>query len=169
MEFKFTNAKDVKQILEIYEDSAKSLKNDGVDQWQNEGPSEKTLFEDMENEYSFVLKEEENVLGTIAIIFTGEKTYDLIFNGQWLNDEEYCTLHRLAVSVKERTKGIAGKILNEVEKICEENGYYNIRVDTHEDNFKMRNFLEKNGFIYCGKIFLVNGDLRVAYQKELKK
>ena len=99
--------------------------------------------------------------------FDFEKTYDLIFNGMWLNEEEYCVIHRFAVSLELRTKGIAGKMLKEIEKLCEANGYYNIRIDTHEDNFKMRNFLEKNGFVYCGKIFLTNGDLRVAYQKEL--
>ena len=58
-------------------------------------------------------------------------------------------------------------MLEEIEKITKERGIYNIRIDTHEDNFKMRNLIEKNGYSYCGKIFLTNGDLRVAYQKIL--
>lgn len=162
-----TNAKDIDSVLEIYKMASESLKNDGVDQWQNEGPNKSTLIMDMEMEYSYVLEENGEIKGTAAIIFDGEKTYDLIFNGNWLNEEEYCTIHRFAVNVNYRQEGNAGKMLKEIEKICLSKGVYNIRIDTHEDNFKMRNFLEKNGFLECGRIFLRNGDLRVAYQKVL--
>ena len=144
-----------------------SLKEDNIDQWQNEGPSKQSLLKDMEMEYSYVYEDNGVIKGTTALIFDGEKTYDLIFNGNWINEEEYCTIHRFAVDINFRREGIATKMLLEIEKITKEKGIYNIRIDTHEDNVKMRNLIEKNGYSYCGKIFLTNGDLRVAYQKEL--
>jgi RimJ/RimL family protein N-acetyltransferase len=41
----------------------------------------------------------------------------------------------------------------------------NIRIDTHDDNKTMQHILLKNGFTYCGIIYLKNGDERLAYQK----
>ncbi len=169
MEFRKTNSKEVEEVLKIYKDSSDSLKSENVDQWQEEGPGKKSLLTDMEMEYSYVLADDTGVKGTTALIFDGEVTYDLIFNGNWINEEEYCTIHRFAVSVEDRSKGIASKMMEEIEVLCMNSGVYNIKVDTHEDNFKMRNFLEKNNFVYCGKIFLQNGDLRVAYQKVINE
>lgn len=167
MIFRKTKSEDIDQIMKIYKESTESLKEDGVDQWQNEGPSEGSLIHDMEMEYSYVLEDEGNIKGTSAVIFDGEKTYGLIFNGEWLNEEEYCTVHRFAVGTSSRKKGIASIMMADIEKLSVNNGFYNIRIDTHEDNSKMRNFLEKSGFTICGKIFLTNGDLRIAYQKVL--
>lgn len=39
------------------------------------------------------------------------------------------------------------------------------RVDTHGDNVIMRRCIERAGFVYCGIIYLLNGDPRLAYQK----
>jgi RimJ/RimL family protein N-acetyltransferase len=40
-----------------------------------------------------------------------------------------------------------------------------MRCDTHKDNKIMQHTLEKNGYKYCGVIYLDNGDARVAYEK----
>ena len=44
-------------------------------------------------------------------------------------------------------------------------GMDSVRIDTHEGNVVMRRMLEKNGFVHCGTIYLMNGDARVAYEK----
>lgn len=40
-----------------------------------------------------------------------------------------------------------------------------IRIDTHRDNKPMQHLLNKNGFRYCGIIYLEDGDERLAYQR----
>ena len=40
-----------------------------------------------------------------------------------------------------------------------------LRIDTHRQNIPMQNSLVKNGFRYCGIIYLESGDERIAYQK----
>ena len=45
----------------------------------------------------------------------------------------------------------------------------NIRIDTHRDNRIMQHNILKEGFAYCGIIYLENGDERLAYQKLLRK
>ena len=44
----------------------------------------------------------------------------------------------------------------------------NVRIDTHRENKTMRRIIERYGFKYCGIIYLLNGDERLAYQKTLK-
>ena len=41
----------------------------------------------------------------------------------------------------------------------------NIRIDTHRDNRIMQHLLERHGFRYCGIIYLLSGDERLAYQR----
>jgi RimJ/RimL family protein N-acetyltransferase len=43
----------------------------------------------------------------------------------------------------------------------------NIRIDTHRDNHIMQHVIQKHGFTYCGIIYLLSGDERLAYQKML--
>lgn len=40
----------------------------------------------------------------------------------------------------------------------------NIRIDTHRDNRIMQHNILKYGFSYCGIIYLLSGDERLAYQ-----
>ena len=40
----------------------------------------------------------------------------------------------------------------------------NLRIDTHRDNVIMRHVIDLYGFTYCGIIYLLNGDERLAYQ-----
>lgn len=41
----------------------------------------------------------------------------------------------------------------------------NLKIDTHRDNIVMQHLLDKNGFKYCGVVYLENGSERIAYQK----
>ena len=43
----------------------------------------------------------------------------------------------------------------------------NIRIDTHHDNKIMQHNIQKHGFTYCGIIYLLSGDERMAYQKTM--
>lgn len=39
-----------------------------------------------------------------------------------------------------------------------------VRIDTHRDNKTMQHVILKNGFEYCGIIYLKNGEQRLAYE-----
>ena len=45
----------------------------------------------------------------------------------------------------------------------------NIRIDTHRDNKIMQHNILKHGFTYCGIIYLLSGDERLAYQKVVNR
>ena len=100
-----------------------------------------------------------------------EEPYSKI-EGKWISDDDYIVIHRLAVNSEIKNKGIATKILEFSEKECIKNKILSIKTDTHENNEPMKKFLEKNGFSYCGVIYLDRepdvGEKRIAYEKIIK-
>ena len=85
--------------------------------------------------------------------------YARIYDGQWLDDmQPYGTIHRLAG--REDARGVAAACFDWCGTQLP-----NLRADTHRDNRIMQHILQKHGFRYCGIIYLLNGDERLAYQK----
>ena len=69
------------------------------------------------------------------------------------------------ISVSNRGRGLSGKIIEFAADFAVKNGKKSLRIDTHRGNAVMRRMLEKNGFVYCGIIYLEGGEERVAYEK----
>ena len=78
--------------------------------------------------------------------------------GQWLNDEEYATIHRVA---NIRPCGVLKKAIEYAGQFAS-----NIRIDTHEENTIMINALTKYGFKYVGDIFIGDKSRRLAFHKK---
>ena len=167
MGFRKTTTKDINCVMNIIKKSQEYFKSQGIDQWQNDYPNPGVIQNDINNNNSYVLIKEGNIVATSAVSFDGESTYDKIYEGQWLSEEKYAVIHRIAVDDSYKGLGIAGKIINEVEKLCLEKEVKSIKIDTHQDNISMQKSLEKNGFKYCGLIYLTDGNKRVAFEKTL--
>lgn len=165
MEFRKAVESDIEEIMNIIKGAQEYLKDQGVDQWQNGYPNHETIKSDIDNGYGYVLLKDGGLVGTVAIIFEGEKTYDYIEEGNWLTNGKYCTIHRIAVDTEVKGQGLSGVILKNVEEISLEKEIKSIKVDTHRDNQAMQSFLTKNGFRYCGIIYLEDGSERLAFEK----
>lgn len=165
MEFRKAAETDLSGIMKIIRQAQAYMKQSGIDQWQNGYPNEETIRNDIKNGCSYVLSEGSRILGTVAAIFGIEKTYINIYEGQWLSNGSYLTIHRIAVASGHKGRGLAGVMLKHIEDMCLDKNVHSIKVDTHEDNKSMQNFLRKNGFQYCGIIYLENGSKRLAFEK----
>lgn len=86
---------------------------------------------------------------------------------QWPDRLPYGTIHRIAVSSRRKGQGIAGRMLEQMEEICRRAGITRIRIDTHRDNRRMRAWIEKHGFSYCGIVLMEDGSRRNVYIKPL--
>ncbi len=152
---------DLTRIMEIYSDGRRYMRENGnLYQWNDGYPSEELICRDIKDKVSFVVCDDnKNVIGVFAFLKGPDITYSRIYNGEWPNDNEYYVIHRIAVS--EHRKGVAGFVYDYCLKKASV-----IRIDTHRDNIPMQNSLKKNGFKYCGIIHLLNGDERLAFQKE---
>lgn len=159
---KATNA-DIEIILQIVDQARDIMRENGnLTQWNDGYPSRDIILGDISRDQAFVCVEDGEVVGYFCFMKGDkpEQNYEVIENGAWLNEKPYGVIHRLASGRKVR--GIAHKAFEFAFENCN-----NIKVDTHRDNIPMKNFLNKNGFVYCGVIYVGDGSARDAYQKQV--
>ncbi len=156
------NLKDLPIILNLRNQAREIMRSYGnTFQWPDGYPREDMFVKDIEQGYSYVMMNNEGtIVGTFALIPGPDITYKVIYDGQWLDDEPYHVIHRIASTPQ--SHGILDALLEFSEAIAP-----NIRIDTHEANIIMRKGLERHGYQYCGIIHLLNGDERMAFQKSI--
>ncbi len=152
--------KDIEEIAKIYDDARKFMKENGnPNQWSGEYPGGYDAELGIENKTSYVCEENGEILATFHFEKNADDhTYHKIYEGKWLNDSPYSVIHRIAV--KYHGRGIVDFCFNECFKELP-----NIKIDTHRDNIPMQKCLLRNGFEYCGIIYLKDGAERLAFQK----
>ncbi len=161
MEVRKTTIDDLGSILQIYSFAREYMKETGnPNQWKDNRPEREVVIGDIENGNSYAIEHNAEICGVFAFIIGQDLTYNFI-QGQWLNDEPYGTIHRIASNNK--VKGV----LNCCLRFCQSKTN-NIRIDTHKDNLIMQHLLEKDGFTKCGIIYLQDGSPRIAYQRDFK-
>ena len=168
MEFRKSIKSDIKEIINIIEEAQSYFKANGIDQWQNGYPNEESIKNDIESGESYVLLKNDKIIATAYLSFSGESDYDVIYDGKWISQGDYAVVHRVAVSSNIKGHGIAGELFKCIEKICLENNIKHIKIDTHRQNKSMQRFLSKNGFKYCGVIYLEDNSERIAFEKVLR-
>ena len=165
MEIRKSKITDLGSLVLLFDEARATIAKLGINQWQNGYPTEEDILKDIELQQSYSVFEGERLVASFALITSGEPTYDCIYDGAWLTSAEYVAIHRVAIALSERGKGIAPRIISFAESLVKSLFRASLRIDTHEGNIVMRKMLEKNGFTYCGVIFLENGEKRVAYEK----
>ncbi len=163
-----TTRDDICRVMEIIAAARAYFKSVGIPQWQGEYPSAEIIERDIAAGESYVCELEGEVCAFCAIVGGAEPDYSDIYEGEWKNSREYISLHRVAVSPDCKGHGIGAAFVGEAVRIARSRGIYDIKCDTHRENKSMRRMLEKNGFLYCGIIYLSeDGAERVAYQKQI--
>lgn len=150
---------DLERIIEIYAIARNFMRShDNPDQWNNNHPSRKIVEDDINRRKNYVIEENGTVEAVFYFAVEKDPTYDYI-DGAWLKpDAVYGVIHRIASS-----GNIKGVLKSAVDFGATR--IKALRIDTHKDNYVMRNAILKNGFIECGIIYLSNGEPRIAYER----
>jgi len=159
---------EVPAITAIYESARKFLKESGVDQWQDGYPGAGDVMADILRGESYVFIEDGELLGTLALTFSGDEYYGTLKGGSWPNDEKYASIHRIAVA--KRRMGVGSRMIEAADMLCRMRGIMNMRSDTHRNNLAMQGLLKSQGFELAGEVNLPRktGDTaRNAYYKVL--
>lgn len=153
---------DIETLLSMYSHSKSIMRASGnMLQWAGNYPSRQDIQNDMEKNVGFVMEQNGQLVGTFAFIIGEDPTYAQIYEGSWPeNSGTYGTIHRIAKSPNHQ------HILSECIRWCFTQ-IDCVRVDTHADNLIMQHLLEKEGFSYCGIIYVSDGTPRKAYQKKI--
>ena len=166
MKFKKATNKDIQQIMDIIEQAKISLKENGIDQWQDGYPNQDTILTDIIQGQSYILEKDNNIIATVMISSQKDPNYTRIEDGCWLQDGSYSVIHRIAINPLYKGRNIASIVIQNAYLLYP--NVHSIRADTHEHNIAMQRLLEKNSFQYCGIIYLSDGSKRRAYEKVLR-
>lgn len=160
---------DLDTLQDLYEKGRQFMRKAGnANQWINGYPTDEMLTEDIKNGNSHLVIAEEGdgcgaapgtPVGCFTLIYGIDPTYVNIYDGAWTNDLPYAACHR--ITALEGTHGVGSFCLN----WCLDRAQA-IRIDTHQDNKPMQRLLAKEGFDFCGNIYLEDGAPRIAFCKK---
>lgn len=169
MIFRKATNEDIDRIAEIIAHASRRLGAAGIDQWQRGYPNRQSIENDVENGVGMALSLGNEIIAYGAVIFTGERAYDSITNGEWLtscdsSNPTYAVVHRLCVSEIFVGMGFAKHFMVAAEAMAAERAV-SMRIDTHPDNKIMQQMVSKLGYTYCGDVVIESR--RLAYEKIL--
>jgi len=153
---------DLPRISEIYQAARDYMaRNGNAAQWGGIHPRSDLLVRDIDTGRLYVMLSGGVIHGVFTFIIGSDPTYIEIDDGNWLSDEPYGTIHRIA------SDGKRGGVFEACLEFCLKM-IGNIRIDTHADNKKMQVLLQDNGFSKCGTIYVTDAagerSPRIAYQ-----
>ena len=163
MKIRRAAAGDFARIMEIYAYARDYMAAHGnPNQWgPTNWPPEELIRDDIRRGHCYVCEDGGQIAGVFYYVQGTdiEPTYRVIEDGEWLSDEPYGVVHRIASAGT--VKGVGAFCINWAFEQC---GH--LRADTHPDNKIMQNLLAKLGFARCGIIHVVEDDYpRYAYEK----
>ena len=162
LSIRLAEEKDLDEIMKIFAGARKYMEENGnPGQWVNGYPSVELIRHDLNGKCLYVCQSEEGIEGVFVFIIGVDPDYKSITGGCWKNDEPYGFMHRVASAG--RRKGIASFCIDWCFKQCG-----NLRGDTHKDNKTMQHVFIKNGFEYCGTVYIRGNAPRMAYHKTEK-
>lgn len=146
MKIRSASHSDFEQVLNIYERARAFMREHGnPDQWGDSYPSRDLLLSDLENgRMHLVVDDSSTIAGVFSLFLDGDPDYDVI-DGEWLNDEPYIAIHRIASAGTH--KGVFSCIFDYCLGLSD-----NVKIDTHTQNTVMQSVLAKHGFKRCGYI-----------------
>ncbi len=149
---------DIESINKVYACARAFMKShNNPTQWGDNYPTLDIIERDIENSYLYVVEINNEINGAFALIKGEDPTYLNIYEGAWIDDSAYSTIHRLASSGK-----YSGIFKLVVEYSLKED--HHLRIDTHEDNLVMQHLILKAGFKYTGIIYTIDDTKRLAYE-----
>lgn len=163
--FRMANELDRESILEIYLDGSNALKNDRVNQWQGKYvPSFKDVDEHLGVDL-YVLEYHKRIVSTACLVEGIDEDYENI-NGKWNTSIPYISIHKVATSNEYKKKSFGRKMMSYIENFAKRKRM-DLRIDTHKDNKKMRNFIISCGYKYTGEVILQGELERLGYDKKV--
>lgn len=157
---------DCAELNAILRDAQQFQSQSQVSQWEPGFPSLLHTRTDIESGNVYKLVDDAGkTVCVYSLVFGDDPTYEQIWDGQWLYEGEYMTIHRFAIAPQFRGQGLSADCLRAAGQLAVERGVHNLRIDTHRDNVPMQRAILKAGYAYAGVIEVADGTERLAYEK----
>ena len=157
-EIRTAQEEDLSQILEIYAYAREFMAANGnPHQWGKTNPPRETLEADIAGGKLYAAQNGGKICGVFFFSVGEDPTYRKIYDGKWLSDAPYGTIHRIASN---GSGGLFKACVDFCKMQCP-----HLRIDTHADNKIMQHVIEKAGFQRCGIIYIADGTPRIVYER----
>lgn len=155
-----TNGKkeDLKELDELAVLVINDMKKSLIPQWELNYPRLNNFKIDVMNKSIYIFKEHGKIVGSCTVLPENDPPYKTI--DSWIKNNSL-VIHRMLVHPDYRKSGIAKAFIDNAIMLCKTQNYESIKIDTHLENYKMRNFLKKNGFIELDYLETID---RIAYE-----
>ena len=157
---------DLDTIMRILSEAREAQRAQGFVQWQDGYPASSTIVSDIERGDAYMLIDDGNAAGYVAIA-EGDSEYDRLRHIWQMKGNRYCVAHRLGLADSHRGRKISGRFFSLIEAKIVRRGTRLIRIDTGLPNKAMQHILEKRGYTRLGTHEFVWGE-RLAYEKLLE-
>ena len=158
-------SEDVEDVMRIFAQARQAQRAAGFRQWEDGYPSVDVLTKDIGNSRGFVLDDDGQAAGYVAIA-TSDEEYDR-HPELWTGARKYAVFHRIALPDDYRGRGLSGELFDLAESYAMRLGADCVRIDTGLENKPMQHILAKRGYTALGRCDFVWGP-RLAYEKPLR-
>lgn len=140
-ELKQLQLNDLLQVEKLYAACRNALATNGLDQWQDGYPHRQVIQNDIART---CLWGDANFTAVAALNRDHDPQHKLIpWNG---DDDTSRFVHRLAVHPKLWGKGVGVRIMEQLERLAQNQGALSIRLDTYSLNHSNLKFYQKLGY-----------------------
>ena len=156
---------DMEKINKIIDTAKESLKNDGVNQWQNGSPNLAKIAQQVSRSMGYVYEEDDEILAYAYLMEDYDPTYTSVRAQS--KGVKPIVVHTFCVDKAKTGHGLGKRFFDEIIKVAKDKGFDSLWIDTHKDNFRMNGLIKKMGFTHTGTIYIDdNGNIvpRVAYE-----
>ncbi len=154
---------DLQEIDDLAVNVINDMATSNIPQWTLKYPRKEHYVKDIDRQGLYIIKNHGKIVGVITILPENDPPYRTITG--WLTDKSI-VIHRVLTHPAFRKQGIAQQLFDFAVVLGKQQGYLSIKIDTHLQNYKMRRFLDKNGYHEIGYLKCID---RQAYEKVLEE
>lgn len=156
---------DAEDIVSLTSSCIHTMRESGLDQWDDVYPSRSRIEQDIANRNLFVLRKDV-LVGCVTIDGAQSPEYASV---DWLHKgAPILVFHRLMVHPHFQGKGYAKLIMREAEQIAMERSAYGIRLDAFALNSISLRLYESLNYRIAGEVKFRKG-VFICYEKKLQK
>ena len=144
---------EVTSILELTRACGQHMRDNGIDQWDEDYPNKAVILQDIQTQTLFAYREDDEVLGIVVLNETQDEEYGQI-NWSTTEEDRNIVVHRLAVRPDKQRQGIARRLMDFAEEWARDNHYDSIRLDTFSQNPRNQRFYTNRGYTDLGPVYL---------------
>lgn len=141
--------KDLIYIMEIIKKIIEQMKENNINQWDENYPNKDIFSKDIYEQNLYVFDEENQIKGFVVLNEEVHQEYNKL---NWRSEKKFKVIHRMGIDPKYKRQGIGEKIFKYIETEVIKLGYEYIKVDTYSKNLPMINLIKKKGYVEIGKM-----------------